>query len=144
MMRPCGVFFHTPHKAACEKLMYRNPNLRQKSMTSRFIPTKPIRNSSVKRPVSVRVFVWLAIFAVAGTLICSGFVISARQHFEAVSIGYKSEELRQQEAQLQEKVNRAELERSRIISPVEMEKRALKLGLVRPLSKKAEIRRPIN
>jgi hypothetical protein len=113
-------------------------------MTSRFIPTKPIHNSSVKRPVSVRVFVWLAIFAIAGTLICCGFVISARQHFEAVSIGYKSEELRQQEAQLQEKVNRVELERSRITSPVEMEKRALKLGLVRPLSKKAEIRRPIN
>lgn len=113
-------------------------------MTSRFIPTKPIRNSSVKRPVSVRVFVWLAIFAVIGTLICSAFVISARQHFEAVSIGYGSEELRQQEAQLQERINRAELERGRIVSPVEMEKRALKLGLVRPLSKQAEIRRPIN
>jgi hypothetical protein len=118
--------------------------LEAKNMTNRFIPTKPIRNSSVKRPVSVRVFVWLAIFAVAGSLICSGFVISARQHFEAVSIGYASEELRQQETQWQEKVNRLELERNRIVAPVEMEKRALKLGFVRPLSKKAEIRRPIN
>ncbi len=113
-------------------------------MSSRFIPTKPIRNSSVKRPVSVRVFVWLAIFAVIGTLICSAFVISAQQHFEAVSIGYTGEELRQQEAQLQERVNHLELERNRITAPIEMEKRALRLGLVRPLSKKAEIRRPIN
>ncbi|MBI3650194.1 MAG: cell division protein FtsL [Acidobacteria bacterium] len=113
-------------------------------MTSRFIPTKPIHNAGVKRPVSVRVFVWLAIVAVIGTLICSGFVISARQHFEAVSVGYKSEELRQQEQQLSEKVRRLELERNRITSPIEMEQRAFKLGLVRPLAKKAEIRRPIN
>jgi hypothetical protein len=118
--------------------------LEAKDMTTRFIPTKPIHNSSVKRPVSVRVFVWLAIFAVAGSIICSGFVISARQHFEAVSIGYNSEELRQQETHWQEKVNRLELERNRIVAPVEMEKRAFKLGLIRPLSKKAEIRRPIN
>jgi hypothetical protein len=113
-------------------------------MTSRFIPTKPIQNASVKRPVSVRVFVWLAIVAVAGSLLCCGFVISARQHFEAVSMGYDSEELRQKESQLSEKVRRLELERNRITSPVEMEQRALKLGLVRPFSKKAEIRRPIN
>jgi hypothetical protein len=59
-------------------------------------------------------------------------------------MGYGSEELRQQESLLSEKVRRLELERNRITSPVEMEQRALKLGLVRPLSKKAEIRRPIN
>ena len=124
-------------------------------MSDRFIPSKPIQNASIKRPVSVRVFVWLAIFAITGALISCGFVISARQQFEAISLGYQSEELRQQEAQLQEKLKSLELKRDIITSPKEMEQRARKLGLVRPLSakmpespkagqKKREIRRPIN
>lgn len=128
-------------------------------MTSRFIPSKPIHNASVKRPVSVRVFVWLAVFAVVGALISCGFVISARQQFEAINLGYQSEELRQKEAQLQQQLRTLELQRDIVTSPREMEKRALKLGLVRPLAakppesrkpatqkaaKKPEIRRPIN
>lgn len=128
-------------------------------MTSRFIPSKPIHNASVKRPVSVRVFVWLAIFAVVGALISCGFVISARQQFEAISLGYRGEELRQEETALQEKLRNLELKRDLITSPKEMEQRAVKLGLVRPLSTKRPepknsegrkpqqqpaIRRPIN
>ena len=124
-------------------------------MTSRFIPSKPIHNASVKRPVSVRVFVWLAIFAITGALISCGFVISARQQFEAISLGYKGEELRQEETRLQEKLKSLELKRDIITSPKEMEQRALRLGLTRPLStrkaepkkpqpKAPEIRRPVN
>jgi hypothetical protein len=124
-------------------------------MTNRFIPSKPIQNASVKRPVSMRVFVWLAIFAITGALISCGFVISARQQFEAISLGYRGEELRQEEARLQEKLRNLQLKRDIITSPKEMEQRALKLGLVRPLSTKKpdpkkpqpgtpEIRRPVN
>ena len=112
-------------------------------MTSRFIPSKPIQNASVKRPVSVRVFVWLAIFAVTGAIISCGFVISARQQFEAISLGYRGEELRQEEARLQEKLKSLQLKRDIITSPKEMEQRALKLGLVRPLSTRtAEAKKP--
>ncbi|HVF91672.1 MAG TPA: hypothetical protein VNH22_16530 [Blastocatellia bacterium] len=117
-------------------------------MTNRFFPEKQINNARVARPVSGRVFVWLAVIAVAGTLLSSGFVISARQHFQAVSLGYQSEELRRQASQLDEKRRQLELEHARATSPVEIERRAEKIGLkrpvpeVRPDSQAKNIRRP--
>ena len=112
-------------------------------MTNRFYFEKQIQNSRIARPVSGRVFAWLAIIAVAGALISAGFVISGRQHFEAVSIGYKSEELRQQAFQLEERLRQLELEYARVSSPVEVEQRAQRIGLLRP-EKIESIRRPIN
>ncbi|HKG22243.1 MAG TPA: hypothetical protein VKC34_10110 [Blastocatellia bacterium] len=117
-------------------------------MTNRFFPEKQIVNARVARPVSGRVFVWLAVIAVAGTLLSSGFVISARQHFQAVSLGYQSEELRRQASQLDEKRRQLELEHARATSPVEIERRAGKIGLKRPVpevrldSQAKSIRRP--
>ncbi len=113
-------------------------------MTNRFITDNQIRNSTVRRSVSARVFVWFIIFSVLGILISCGFFISARQHFEAMSIGYNSEELRREEARLNEKMRRLELEKARVTATVEMEKRARQLGLVRPAAQPATIRRPIN
>jgi hypothetical protein len=101
-------------------------------MTDRFFPEKQISNVPVVRPVSSRVMGWLAAIGVAGALLSCGFVISARQHFEAISVGYQSEELRRQSAQLEEKLRQLELEYARASSPVEIERRAQKLGLVRP------------
>jgi hypothetical protein len=112
-------------------------------MTDRFFPRKQIRNSRVARPVSAHVFAWLAIIAVAGALISSGFVISAGQHFDAVKIGYESEELRRQAAQLEDRKRRLETERARESSPIEIERRATRLGLQRPTSAGARIRRPV-
>jgi hypothetical protein len=113
-------------------------------MTNRFVLDKQIQNSQVARPVSGRVFAWLGIIAVAGTLLSGGFVISARQHFEAISIGYESEQLRRQAAQLEEKQRQLELEYARATSPVEIERRAHKIGLEQPQSKAPGIRRPNN
>jgi hypothetical protein len=101
-------------------------------MTDRFFPEKQISNVPVVRPVSSRVMGWLAAIGVAGALLSGGFVISARQHFEAISVGYQSEELRRQSAQLEERLRQLELEYARASSPVEIERRAQKLGLVRP------------
>ena len=101
-------------------------------MTDRFYPDKQISNVSVARPVSSRVMGWLAAIVVAGALLSSGFVMSARQHFAAVSVGYQSEEFRRQSAQLEERLRQLELEYSRASSPVEIERRAHKLGLERP------------
>jgi hypothetical protein len=75
--------------------------------------------------------------SVAGALLSCGFVISARQHFEAISVGYQSEEMRRQSAQLEERLRQLELEYARASSPVEIERRAQKLGLERPDKKTA-------
>ena len=112
-------------------------------MTDRFFPEKHISNVPVARPVSSRVMGWLAAIGVAGALLSCGFVISARQHFEAISVGYQSEELRRQSAQLEERLRQLELEYARATSPVEIERRAQKLGLVRP-DKTAENRANAN
>ncbi|MFP5261156.1 MAG: hypothetical protein ACLGJB_04525 [Blastocatellia bacterium] len=113
-------------------------------MTSRFFPDKQIHNAQVARPVSGRVFAWLGVVAVAGALLSCGFVISARQHFEAISVGYQSEQLRRQAAQLEEKRRQLELEYARASSPVEIERRAQKMGLGQPQDKSPSVRRPDN
>lgn len=107
-------------------------------MTDRFFPDKHITNERVARPVSARVMGWLAAIGVAGALLSGGFVLSARQHFEAISVGYQSEELRRQSAQLEERLRQLELEYARASSPVEIERRAQKLGLERPDKKAPE------
>jgi hypothetical protein len=107
-------------------------------MSSRFFPEKQISNVPVARPVSSRVIGWLAAIGVGGALLSCGFVISARQHFQAISIGYQSEELRRQSAQLEEKLRQLELEYARASSPGEIERRALKLGLERPEKRNTE------
>jgi hypothetical protein len=121
-------------------------------MTDRFFPNKQIQNARVARPVSGRVIAWLTVIAIAGALVSGGFVISAGNHFEAVQLGYQSEELRKQAAELDEKLRQLELQYARASSPVELEKRAQKMGLERPKpktndaktqdAKKNNIRRP--
>jgi hypothetical protein len=107
-------------------------------MTDRFFPEKQIANVPVARPVNSRVMSWLAAISVAGALLAGGFVISARQHFAAVSVGYKSEDLRRQSDQLEERLRQLELDYARASSPLEIEKRAEKLGLERPGKKNDE------
>ncbi len=107
-------------------------------MTDRFFPDKEITNEPVVRPVSARVLGWLAAVGIAGALLAGGFVLSAKQHFEAISVGYQSEELRRQSAELEERLRQLELEYARASSPVEIERRAQRLGLERPDKKAAE------
>jgi hypothetical protein len=107
-------------------------------MSDRFFPDKQITNETVARPVSARVMGWLAAIGVAGALLSCGFIISARQHFESISIGYESEQLRRQSAQLEERLRQLELEYARASSPVEIERRAQKLGLERPDKKTSD------
>jgi len=111
-------------------------------MNNRFFPEKQIRNARVVRPVSSRVFVWLGVIAVVGSLICCGFMISARQHFEAVTVGYEKEALRQQRAALEDQLRKLELDLAQASSPIELERRARQLGLERPQFKSSKIRRP--
>ena len=100
-------------------------------MTYRYHHNKGIRNATVHRPVNPRVFKWLTVIAVAGALLSCAFVMAARQHFQAISIGYQTEDLRKQSSQLDEKIRQLELDYSRAASPFEIEKRAAELGLTR-------------
>ena len=104
-------------------------------MGQRIYHNKAIRNARVHRPISVRVFTWLAVIAVAGVLLSCSFVIAARQHFQAISAGYQTEELRKQATQQEEQLRQLELEYSRAASPFEIERRAGELGLIRPEGK---------
>ncbi|MCI0486165.1 MAG: hypothetical protein L0229_06145 [Blastocatellia bacterium] len=100
-------------------------------MADRFFPDKQIQNAPVARPVRARIFAWMIVIAVAGTLVSSGFIISARKHFKAVELGYQNEDLRREAIQLEEKKRQLELERARALLPPEIERRARNLGLER-------------
>ena len=111
-------------------------------MNNRFFAQKQIKNARVVRPVSAKVFVWLAVIAIVGSLISCGFMISARQHFQAVTAGYDKESLRQQSAVLEEKVRKQELDLAQVSCPIEMERRARQLGMDRPGVNSGKIQRP--
>jgi hypothetical protein len=123
--------------------LLRNPvNVEAQFMTGRFFPDKQINNARVRRPISARVFVWLTVIAVAGAIVAAGFVISARQHFKAVSIGYQSTEIRRQVTQLEEERDRLQSQMDSISSDIDIEKLALDKGFKRPSSGLRKIRRP--
>jgi hypothetical protein len=90
---------------------------------------KRIRNNHVERPISSRALAWLATVATLGAIISLGFVMGARQHFEAIALGYQTEQLRQQAQLLELRKLELELERARLASPIELQKRALEMGL---------------
>lgn len=109
-------------------------------MADRFFFNQRIQNSRVARPVSSRVFGWLTVIAVAGSLLTCGFVISARQHFEAVTVGYEGERLRRQVSQLEDKLRQLEVQHGRATLPAELERRAAPLGFSRPRIKSAQVK----
>jgi len=104
-------------------------------MNYRYYPNKGIQNSSVHRPISARVIGWFIILSIAGLLLLGGFVLGARKHFDAVDKGYESEALRREANQLNERLRQLELEYDRVASPAEVEKRAKRIGLHRPVMK---------
>jgi hypothetical protein len=99
-------------------------------MADRFFSRKVIRNSHVSRPVSGRVFVWLSAAAIAGTLISCSLLVSAQQHFSAVKLGYERESLKVTGAGLEQELQKLQLERDKVASLKEIEKRASMAGMV--------------
>ncbi|HEX8143107.1 MAG TPA: cell division protein FtsL [Pyrinomonadaceae bacterium] len=71
----------------------------------------------------------LGLLLLCGFALTCGFVYAAGQHFDAVRYGYKTEELRQERAQLLEKQRRLVLERERATTPARLEKAAQQLGM---------------
>jgi cell division protein FtsL len=64
-----------------------------------------------------------------GFVLATGFIYAARQHFSAVDIGYQSEALRRERAQLLEEQSRLLIARERAATPARLESSARSLGM---------------
>ena len=107
-------------------------------MTQSYIYNKRIRNSHIRRRLDRRFVSWVMIGATIGTVIASGFVFSARCHFEAVALGYETQQQRVLIEEHEKERRQLELERARALSPEELEQRARRIGLRSPESRQME------
>ena len=92
------------------------------------------RNYAVHRERDMGALLRLALLLVCGLVLASGFVFAAGQHFAAIQYGYKSEELRREQAQLLEEQRRLMLERERATTPDQLGAAAREIGMqpIRP------------
>lgn len=93
---------------------------------------KAIQNAEIRRPMDTGAMRRLVMAVSFGILLIGGFAFSIWQHVEAVTFGYRTERLRQERQQLEEKKRKLELERAYQSSPEVVEKAARDLGLVGP------------
>lgn len=93
---------------------------------------KQILNAEVRRPLDTQAIHRLVLAAAVGVLVIGGFGFSIWQHVEAVTYGYRTEQLRQERQRLDAEKRKLELEKAYRSSPEVIEKAARKLGLVRP------------
>ncbi len=101
-------------------------------MTQPYIYNKRIRNSPIRRRLDRRFVSWVMICATIGTIVATGFVFSARCHFEAVALGYETQQKRVLIEEHEKERRQLEMERSKALSPEELEQRARKIGLRAP------------
>lgn len=74
----------------------------------------------------------LALLLFCGVGLTSGFLFAAKQHFAAIQYGYRTEELRREQARLLREEQQLLLEREQASSPGRLEPAARAIGL-RPL-----------
>lgn len=77
----------------------------------------------------MRALLRLALLLACGLVLASGFVYAAGQHFAAVQYGYKSEELRREQAELLEEHRRLMLERQQASTPENLGRAARGIGM---------------
>jgi cell division protein FtsL len=87
------------------------------------------RNYAVRRERDSHALLRLALLLVCGLVLAGGFVYAAGQHFTAVQYGYKSEELRREQAGLLEEQRRLMLERERAATPERLGVAAREIGM---------------
>jgi coenzyme F420-reducing hydrogenase delta subunit len=93
---------------------------------------KRVRNAPIRRRLDRRFVSWVMVSACVGAVVASGFVYSARCHFEAVSLGYETEQRRAELVEQEERRRQLEFERVKASAPEEIEQRARRLGLREP------------
>jgi len=87
------------------------------------------QNAKVRRARDATALSRLALLLFSGLVLAVGFVFAAKQHFAAVQVGYKSEDLRAERKKLLEENQRLALEKERVTAPDKLEPAARRLGL---------------
>jgi cell division protein FtsL len=87
------------------------------------------KNFTVHRERDMRALSRLALLLACGLILAGGFVYAAGQHFAAVQYGYKSEELRLEQARLLEEQRRLILEREQSATPEHLGAAARGIGM---------------
>lgn len=101
-------------------------------MAEPYFYNQRVRNAPIRRRLDRRFLTWVMVAACTGAFVACGFVYSARCHFQAVALGYQTQENRELLDKLAERRRQLELERSRSLSPDQLETRARRLGLREP------------
>lgn len=86
-------------------------------------------NRNPRRERDPRASARLAVLLTCGLLLACGFAYAARQHFDAVSYGYRSEELRRERERLLAEQERLRAELAERSAPGRIEHEAREIGL---------------
>lgn len=95
----------------------------------RRLPAHQLKNYAIHRERDWPALRSLALLLCCGLILAGGFVFAARQHFAAVSYGYKTENLRREQEQLLDEQRRLLLEREQLVAPARLESAARDIGL---------------
>jgi hypothetical protein len=99
------------------------------AMAERYIYSKKIANAPIRRRLDHRFIRWVLSAAVVGSLVAFSYVYSARCHFEAIALGYETQQKREELERRIEERRKLEIERQRELAPEQLERRARRLGL---------------
>jgi hypothetical protein len=101
-------------------------------MAERYIYSKKIANAPIRRRLDHRFIRWVMSGAVVGSLVAFSYVYSARCHFEAIALGYETQQKREELARHIDERRKLEIERQTELAPEQLERRARRLGLSTP------------
>ena len=101
-------------------------------MAEQYIYHKKVRNAPIRRKLDRRFVRWVMAASFVGSIVAFGYVYSARCHFEAISLGYATQEMRVEIEQQTEQRRQLEVERERELAPDKLEQRARRIGLCTP------------
>lgn len=101
------------------------------SYTTRQLKNGPItkRHKDKYQPI------WILVSIVLGCFISYGFILAAQNHFAALDLGYKSEEIKRQRDKLELDQRKLTLEMERRLSPQKLDAKAQQQGLSLPVVK---------
>jgi hypothetical protein len=105
---------------------------REGAMAERYIYNKKTVNAPIRRRLDHRFIRWVMSAAVVGSLVAFSYVYSARCRFEAIALGYETQQKREELERRIEERRKLELERERELAPEQLERRARRLGLNTP------------
>ncbi|MBI4853522.1 MAG: hypothetical protein HY819_17145 [Acidobacteria bacterium] len=103
-------------------------------MTTQYFD-RQIKNNPTKRHGSKYQAKWIFLTIGVACIITYSFVLAAQNHFAALELGYKSEELKRQRDKLELEQRKLTLEMERKLSPQRLDTKAQEQGLSLPVAK---------